>query len=210
MPKPTLVIMAAGMGSRFGGLKQMTRWTTADTSSWTTPSMTPSAPASERSSASSRRRCPGILRIASGAISAPTCPWPARTSPWTSSRRASPFPPGGPSPGARAGRPVRRRGDRRPLRRHHADDYYGREAMEAIGAFLSQPRPGTEHAMVGYPLSSTLTESGYVSRGVCQVDGDGHLVGITERTHIESGPTVRRTPRTARPTYICRRTPWCP
>lgn len=68
----------------------------------------------------------------------------------------------------------------------NADDYYGREAMEAIGAFLSQPRPGTEHAMVGYPLSSTLTESGYVSRGVCQVDGDGHLVGITERTHIES------------------------
>ncbi len=58
--------------------------------------------------------------------------------------------------------------------------------MEAIGAFLSQPRPGTKHAMVGYPLSSTLTESGYVSRGVCQVDGDGHLVGITERTHIES------------------------
>ena len=68
----------------------------------------------------------------------------------------------------------------------NADDYYGREAMEAIGAFLSQPRPGTKHAMVGYPLSSTLTESGYVSRGVCQVDGDGHLVGITERTHIES------------------------
>ena len=66
----------------------------------------------------------------------------------------------------------------------NADDFYGREAFEAIGQFLTAPRGASEHAMVGYELGNTLTENGTVSRGVCSVDGQGHLTGIVERTKI--------------------------
>lgn len=66
----------------------------------------------------------------------------------------------------------------------NADDYYGGEAFDAIYKFLSGERRGGEHAMVGYRLRNTLTENGYVSRGICETRS-GLLVGITERTHIE-------------------------
>lgn len=69
----------------------------------------------------------------------------------------------------------------------NADDYYGREAFEKLAAFLAEPQSdGLLHiAMAGYRLDNTLSESGHVSRGVCAVDGDGRLTGITERTRIE-------------------------
>ncbi len=70
----------------------------------------------------------------------------------------------------------------------NADDFYGRGAFEQIFQFLSsQARPGL-HAMVGYRLENTLTDNGYVSRGVCTLDGEGYLSGIVERTHIEKRP----------------------
>ncbi len=66
----------------------------------------------------------------------------------------------------------------------NADDFYGAEAYGAIYDFLkSGPCPG-EHAMAGYKLRNTLTENGYVSRGVCAIEG-GMLSGVTERTRIE-------------------------
>lgn len=67
----------------------------------------------------------------------------------------------------------------------NADDFYGRAAFEAMGAFLKQPRAETEHAMVGYQLRNTLTENGSVSRGQCFVDESGFLTGVVERTAIE-------------------------
>ena len=66
----------------------------------------------------------------------------------------------------------------------NADDFYGQEAFEAIADFLSQDRASTEHAMVGYHLSNTLTENGSVARGVCTKDESGFLVDIIERTKI--------------------------
>lgn len=66
----------------------------------------------------------------------------------------------------------------------NSDDYYGPTALGTIFDFLKTPRPAGEHAMVGYLLRNTVTENGYVSRGVCQVK-DGFLTGVTERTHIE-------------------------
>lgn len=66
----------------------------------------------------------------------------------------------------------------------NADDFYGQEAFAAIADFLSQDREPTEHAMVGYLLSNTLTENGSVARGVCTIDPNGFLCDIVERTKI--------------------------
>lgn len=69
----------------------------------------------------------------------------------------------------------------------NADDYYGVHALKEIYDYLSGHEDDEKYryAMVGYRLSNTLTENGYVSRGVCETDEEGYLTRITERTHIE-------------------------
>lgn len=69
----------------------------------------------------------------------------------------------------------------------NADDYYGRHAFEAIYNFLSTTEDDDKYryTMVGYALENTLTENGHVARGVCVTDENHYLTGITERTHIE-------------------------
>ena len=69
----------------------------------------------------------------------------------------------------------------------NADDYYGREAFQAIYHYLAVTMDDEKYryAMVGYELGKTLTENGYVSRGVCETDADSYLTDIVERTHIE-------------------------
>lgn len=69
----------------------------------------------------------------------------------------------------------------------NADDYYGRHAFEVMYEYLTthQDDEKYRYAMVGYILENTLTENGYVARGVCRTDENGHLVEITERTRIE-------------------------
>lgn len=71
----------------------------------------------------------------------------------------------------------------------NADDFYGREAFQKIYNFLTHARDGEkmDFAMVGYYLRNTVTENGFVSRGVCRVE-DGKLQGITERLRIEKRP----------------------
>ncbi len=66
----------------------------------------------------------------------------------------------------------------------NADDFYGAEAYRAIYDFLKGCRGPGEHAMAGYRLRNTLTENGHVSRGVCAIE-NGMLSGVTERTKIE-------------------------
>lgn len=66
----------------------------------------------------------------------------------------------------------------------NADDFYGPGAYKAIYDYLKEDRPKSEYAMVGYRLRNTVTENGHVSRGICE-SRDGYLTGITERTHIE-------------------------
>ena len=65
----------------------------------------------------------------------------------------------------------------------NADDFYGREAFESIAAHLKEAKAG-EYCMAGYVLANTLTENGSVSRGACEIDGDGYLVDVVERTSI--------------------------
>lgn len=69
----------------------------------------------------------------------------------------------------------------------NADDYYGASAFQQLYDFLTTHEDGEkyEYAMVGYVLENTLTENGHVARGVCETDANGYLAGITERTHIE-------------------------
>ena len=70
----------------------------------------------------------------------------------------------------------------------NADDFYGREAFVKLHEFLSAPQSGASKAhfaMVGYILENTLTENGSVSRGICDVDADGKLNQVVERTKIQ-------------------------
>lgn len=67
----------------------------------------------------------------------------------------------------------------------NADDYYGREAFKTMSDFLSPlSNEDAKHAVVGYVLGNTMSKSGSVSRGVCS-EKDGYLVGLKEHTHIE-------------------------
>lgn len=66
----------------------------------------------------------------------------------------------------------------------NADDFYGRTAYMALYDYLTGERPENEHAMVAYQLKKTVTESGSVARGICRVE-DGFLTDVVERTRIE-------------------------
>lgn len=67
----------------------------------------------------------------------------------------------------------------------NSDDFYGREGYEVLAGYLrsAEGKKGT-HCMVGYNLSNTLSDFGTVSRGECSVDADHNLVSIVERTSI--------------------------
>ncbi len=66
----------------------------------------------------------------------------------------------------------------------NADDYYGKEAFATMNSHLSAlPEGSTEHAMVGYVLENTMSRSGSVSRGVCVIE-DGYLKSMDEHTKI--------------------------
>ena len=70
----------------------------------------------------------------------------------------------------------------------NADDYYGPEGFKKIYDYLeSHPdQPGCyEFAMVGYLLGNTVTENGHVARGICEEDSENYLTRVTERTRIE-------------------------
>ena len=68
----------------------------------------------------------------------------------------------------------------------NADDFYGKDAFKIIHDYLVSNHPADEYAMVGYQVENTLTEFGHVARGVCAMDESGQfLTGIVERTHIE-------------------------
>lgn len=188
MSQPVLVVMAAGMGSRFGGLKQIT-------------------PVDEQGhkiidfSLYDARRA-GFAKVVFVIKHAIEEDFKARVG-----RRMEQFfdvhyvfqeldqlPPGYAVPAGRE----------KPWGTAHAiacakdavdgpfavinsDDYYGPHAYQTIYDFLKdQPSPH-EQAMVGYLLKNTVTDNGHVARGICQIQ-DGYLTNIVERTHIERRP----------------------
>ncbi len=68
----------------------------------------------------------------------------------------------------------------------NADDFYGRDAFAVIGKFLNELPEGARntYSMVGFRVANTLSENGKVSRGVCEVNSNKHLVSVVERTEI--------------------------
>ena len=187
--KPTLVVLAAGMGSRYGGLKQVD----------------PVGPSGEAILDYSvfdavrggfgkvvfvirhdfedefkdkvGRKYEGLVPVEYAYQDIADLPAPytvpaGRTKPW------------GTAHATRAARGV----VREPFAVINADDFYGRDAFAQLGAFLSasadNPSGSLHFAMVGYKLALTLSENGSVARGICDVASDGTLKGVTEMTKL--------------------------
>ena len=68
----------------------------------------------------------------------------------------------------------------------NADDFYGRDTFAVIGKYLSELPEGAknDYCMVGFRVGNTLSESGTVARGICSTDANGHLTTVVERTEI--------------------------
>lgn len=68
----------------------------------------------------------------------------------------------------------------------NADDFYGRDTFAVIGKYLSDLPEGAknDYCMVGFRVGNTLSESGTVARGICSTDANGHLTTVVERTEI--------------------------
>jgi len=71
-----------------------------------------------------------------------------------------------------------------PFAAINADDFYGQESFQVAADFLNKQAASDKYSMVGYQLKNTLSEFGTVSRGICKVDSENNLVEITERHGI--------------------------
>ena len=189
MKKPVLVIMAAGMGSRFGGMKQITPvdpegHIIMDFSLYDAKRAgfeTAVIIIKRENEADFRRvigdRAAGSMEIRYAYQSLDDLPEgfrvpEGRTKPWGTGHAVL---------------SARRIVDG-PFAVINADDFYGRGAFAAIYGHLASAKAPNEHAMVGYQIQNTLTENGYVARGVCETDGNGYLTGVTERVKIRWAP----------------------
>ncbi len=84
-----------------------------------------------------------------------------------------------------------------PFATINSDDFYGRDAFRDLAAWLkdhpSRPGTGDVYCFVGHRLRNTLSEHGYVSRGVCRIDREGYLAEVVERVRIEKDGAGART-----------------
>ena len=187
--KPVLVVMAAGMGSRYGGLKQIDPVGSQgeailDYSIYdahqagfetvviiikeairkdfmeTVGKRLEKAPVEIRYAYQELDKLPAGITIPEG-----------RTKPWGTSHAVL---------------CAREQIDGAPFAVINADDYYGKAAFQVIFDALSASTEPTGYCMVGYELGKTVTENGSVARGVCQTDDKGYLTEVIERTSIET------------------------
>ena len=194
--KPTLVVLAAGMGSRYGGLKQI-------------DPVGPSGEAILDYSVFDAHRAgfgrvvfiirhdieqvfreqvgskfEGLLPVDYAFQDIADLPPPYAVPPG----RAKPW---GTAHAIRAARDI----IREPFAAINADDFYGRDAFAKLAAFLgnadAQERVPPVHpfAMVGYRLDQTLSDFGSVARGICKVSPEGRLEKVTEMTKIVRTPS---------------------
>ena len=193
---PTLVVLAAGIGSRYGGLKQID----------------PIGPGGEAvldySVFDARRAGFGkvvfVLRREIEATFRSTlgCRFEPRMDVRYAFQELDRLPDGFHVPAARqkpwgTGHALLCAGDetKEPCAVINADDFYGAESFRVLSEFLSRPPADATddaYAMVGFRLSSTLSEHGTVARGVCQSDGEGFLSSVEELTAIERQPDGAR------------------
>ena len=188
--KPVLVVMAAGMGSRYGGLKQIDPVGSCgeailDYSLFdaheagfetaviiikeaikkdfmeTVGARLAKAPVEIRYAYQELDKLPEGYAVHEG-----------RTKPWGTSHAVL---------------CAKEAVDGAPFAAINADDYYGKEAFKIIYDHLANAKDGdkADFCMVGYEVSKTVTENGHVARGVCELDENGYLVEVVERTRIE-------------------------
>ena len=187
--KPVLVVMAAGMGSRYGGLKQIDPVGSQgeailDYSIYdahqagfetvviiikeairkdfmeTVGKRLEKAPVEIRYAYQELDKLPAGITIPEG-----------RTKPWGTSHAVL---------------CAREQIDGAPFAVINADDYYGKAAFQVIFDALSASTEPNGYCMVGYELGKTVTENGSVARGVCQTDDKGYLTEVIERISIET------------------------
>ncbi len=190
MKKPVLVVMAAGMGSRYGGLKQIdpigihgeaildySLYDAHAAGFETAVIIIKEAIRQEFMDTVGQRLkgCPMEIRFAYQELS--MLPQGYRVP----EGRVKPFGTG------HAVLCAREAIDGAPFAVINADDYYGRGAFCAIYQALCQARDGEylDYCMVGYRLDKTVTDHGSVSRGICHINSQGYLAHVDERTHIE-------------------------
>ena len=75
-----------------------------------------------------------------------------------------------------------------PMAVINADDFYGRESYQVMAEFLTSSKHPSEYSMIGYNVANTLSPFGTVSRGVCMTDENGYLSSVIERTKIQRDP----------------------
>jgi NDP-sugar pyrophosphorylase family protein len=188
MPAPTLLVLAAGMGSRYGGLKQLDPVGPGGETLLDYSVHDAMRAGFDRVVFLIRRDIENDFRRQIGAryegkiavgyafqeldeLPGGFTPPPGRSKPWGTAHAVW----------------CARGMIRTPFAALNADDFYGAESFRRLGEFLAAADPAARpanFAMAGYRLDKTLSEHGTVARGICEVDGDGLLRGIEEITDL--------------------------
>jgi dTDP-glucose pyrophosphorylase len=191
MAKPTLLVLAAGMGSRYGGLKQIDPVGPAGETIIDYSIFDAMRAGFEKLVFVIRRDIESAFREAIGARFEKRLPVeyvfqeldklppgfsvpPNRKKPW------------GTGQAILTGAEV----IKEPFAAINADDFYGSNSFRVLAEHLRSGSP--DYAMVGFVLRNTLSEFGSVARGACRVGADGYLQGVTELTKIEKDGSCAR------------------
>lgn len=188
--KPVLVVMAAGMGSRYGGLKQIdpvgscgeaildySLFDAYEAGFETAVIIIKEAIKKDFMDTVGKRleHAPIEIRYAFQELDKLPAGYSVpegRTKPWGTSHAVL---------------CAKEAIDGAPFAVINADDYYGKSAFQVICNYLcgAKDRDTYDYCMVGYELNKTVTDHGTVSRGVCEMDNSRHLTAVTERTKIK-------------------------
>lgn len=186
--KPTLFLLAAGMGSRYGGLKQLDGVgphgeTIMDYSIYDAinagfgklvfvirKDFEDDFRRIVLSKYEHKIPCELVFQALDALPEGFTCP-ADRTKPWGTNHAVM----------------MGKDAIKEPFAVLNCDDFYDRDAFQVMGKFLSELPEGStgKYAMVGFRVGNTLSESGTVSRGICEADSNKHLTSVVERTKIQ-------------------------